>query len=50
MHGIDHGDDIFDRRPRLDVMNRVKNEPPARREDLAPAQNLFADFSRRSEG
>jgi hypothetical protein len=50
MHGIEHGDDIFDWRPRLDVVNRVKDESTARREDLAPAQNLFPNLSRRSKG
>lgn len=50
MHGIEHGDDIRDRRSRLDVVNRVEDKSPARRKDFATAQNLFADFSWRSEG
>src|SRR5271157_3672333 len=50
MHGVEHGNDIFYRRPRLDVVNRVKDESPARREDFTPAQDLFPDLCRRSKG
>src|ERR1035437_841480 len=50
MHGIDHGDYVLDSRRRLKVRNAVEHESPARREDLAPAQNLLPDFSRCPEG
>ena len=38
MHGIDHGDDIFDRRSRLDVVNRIKYESAAVSEELFDRQ------------
>ena len=50
MHRVDHGDDILDRRSRLNIVNAVEDKSPARREDLAPAQNLLSDFSTSAEG
>jgi hypothetical protein len=50
VHGIQHGNDVLHWSCRLDVMNGVENESPARREDLASAQYLFPDFGGRSEG
>ena len=50
MHRIDHGDDILDRSGRLNIVNTVEDESAARREDLAPAQNLLPDFCCRAEG
>ena len=50
VHRVDHGDDVFDGRLRLHIVNRVEDEAAARREDFAPAQNLLPNFGRGPEG
>jgi len=47
---IDHSDDVFDGRLRLNVVNGVEDEAAAGGEDLTAAQHLLADLCRRSEG
>lgn len=37
MHSIDHGDDIFNRRPCLDVVDCVEHEAAPGREDRTSA-------------
>lgn len=49
VHGIQHGNDVFDWSRRLQVMNGIENESPSWREYLTSAQDLFADLGRVSE-
>src|ERR1019366_1512178 len=48
-HGVDHCDHLRDGRAGLNVVNGVEDEPSTLREDLAAAQDLFADFLRSAE-
>ncbi len=46
MHGIEHGNDVFDRGPCLYIMNAVEYEASAPRKYLTSAQNLFPNLGR----
>ena len=49
MKRVEHGDDIFNGRTRLNIVDGIKDKTAARRENFAALQYFFADFSGRTK-
>jgi len=50
LNRLEHGEDIFDGRLGLDVVDRAEDKPPSPAKNLDPFLNLASDFFRSPKG